>query len=71
MDDITLAGDLEYIASRTYGTPGDKERAETFRLAAIRLRALREALTNIADAHGNDETTARFCKGLAREALKS
>lgn len=30
---------------------------------------LREALASIASAYGNDETAARFCKGLAREAL--
>jgi hypothetical protein len=59
MDDETLAGDLEYIATRTFGIVGDKERAETFRLAATRLRALNAALAMLREQLENQASIIR------------
>lgn len=61
-----------HMVDTTYDHTGrtDGQNAVTI-IEEIRRRCeLSKVLPQIAEAHGNDETTARYCKGLAREALK-
>lgn len=61
-----------HMVETTYDANGttDGQNAVTI-IEEIRRRCeMSKVLSQIADAHGNDETTARYCKGLAREALK-
>lgn len=62
-----------HMVDTTYDSTGrtDGQNAVTIIEEIQRRCEMFKVLIEIADAHGNDATTARYCKGLAREALKS